>query len=208
MDMLLGFIEESSSITLIVMGLLSIYFIAINWIFIMRYITLRNLILSEDLAFQSVLSENERISQYSFIYRYVTFKNQDENMVSENLLKLIKYTITKEASQGLIYLGIVASTSPFIGLFGTVVSILETFSTLGDAELGAISVIAQGVSEALIATAVGIFVATFAYSYHQILKRKVYELVELISMQSELILLGNKQPKEIDQPLNKEGEEV
>jgi len=61
---------------------------------------------------------------------------------------------------------------------------------LGDAELGAISVIAQGVSEALVATAIGIFVATFAYSYHQILKRKAYELVELITMQNEIILSG------------------
>lgn len=207
--MLLGFIEESSSVTLFVMGLLSIYFIAINWLFIMRYITLRNSIESEDRAFQSVLSDNERISQYSFIHRYVAVKSKSEDMVSENLLKLIKFTVTKEATRGLSFLSIVASTSPFIGLFGTVVSILETFSTLGDAELGAISVIAQGVSEALIATAVGIFVATFAYSYHQVLKRKAYELVELISMQSELILLGNRDPeelKEVQQQVENSGE--
>jgi biopolymer transport protein ExbB/TolQ len=197
-DMLLTFLEESSSITIFVMGLLSIYFIAINWLFIMRYITLRHSIESEDRAFQSVLSENERVSQYSFIHRYVKVKSKSEDMVSENLLKLIKFTVTKEATRGLSILSIVASTSPFIGLFGTVVSILETFSTLGDSELGAISVIAQGVSEALIATAVGIFVATFAYSYHQLLKRKAYELVELIAMQSELILLGNKTPEEVE----------
>jgi len=197
-DMLLNFIEESSSITLFVMGLLSIYFIAINWLFIMRYITLRNSIESENRAFQSVLSDNERVSQYSFIHRYVTVKSPSEDIISENLLRVIKFTVTKEATRGLSFLSIVASTSPFIGLFGTVTSILETFATLGDAELGAISVIAQGVSEALIATAVGIFVATFAYTYHQILKRKAYELVELIAMQSELILFGNKDPKDLE----------
>ena len=107
---------------------------------------------------------------------------------NENILKLIKHTIAREATRGLIFFSIVASTSPFIGLFGTVVSILDTFSTLGDAELGAISVIAQGVSEALVATAIGIFVATFAYSYHQILKRKSYEVVNLLQMQSEAVL--------------------
>jgi biopolymer transport protein ExbB/TolQ len=198
-DMLLGFLEESSSITIFVVGVLSIYFIATNWLFIMRYITLKNSIINEDQAFHSVLSDNERVSQYSFIHRYVTVKSKSEDMISENLLKLIKYTITKEATKGLSILSIIASTSPFIGLFGTVVSILDTFATLGDSELGAISVIAQGVSEALIATAVGIFVATFAYTYHQILKRKAYELVELIAMQSELILLGNKSPEHISE---------
>ncbi len=203
--MLLNFFAESSPVTIFVMGLLSIYFISINWIFIMRYFTLRHLIDSEDMAFQSIINNNERVSQYSFIYQYINFfKQQNEDVISENILKLIKSNIKKEASKGLNFLSIVASTSPFIGLFGTVVSILETFATLGDAELGAISVIAQGVSEALIATAVGIFVATFAYSYHQILKRKVYELVEIVSMENEVIIFNNgkewkKKEREIEE---------
>jgi biopolymer transport protein ExbB/TolQ len=126
------------------------------------------------------------------IHRYVEAKSAgNSEKISENLLKIVKYTINKEATKGLSLLSIFASTSPFIGLFGTVVSILETFANLGDAELGAISVIAQGVSEALVATAVGIFVATFAYAYHQILNRKAYELMKIIDMEIETILLGN-----------------
>jgi len=193
-DLLLNFLEESSSITLLVIGLLSIYFIATNWVFIYRFQKLREWKKAEESGVSSTFSHKEIVSQYSYIHRYLVLNKQ--TTISEHFLKLVKFSATKEATVGLSLLAIIASTSPFIGLFGTVVSILETFSTLGDSELGAIAVIAQGVSEALIATAVGIFVATFAYSYHQILKSIAYEVMELISVQSETILLRNAKIEE------------
>jgi biopolymer transport protein ExbB/TolQ len=194
-DLLYNFYEESSVITFVVIGLLSLYFIGINWLFLYRMVIIKDNIKNESRAYQSILTGGERISEFSLIRKYVLAKQKNEKLISENLLKVIKFTVTKDASKGLHILSIVASTSPFIGLFGTVVSILETFSTLGNSELGAISVIAQGVSEALIATAVGIFVATFAYTYHQILKRRAYELVEIVGMEAELILFGNREIK-------------
>ncbi|MCK4975186.1 MAG: MotA/TolQ/ExbB proton channel family protein, partial [Sulfurimonas sp.] len=78
-------------------------------------------------------------------------------------------------------------TTPFIGLFGTVVSILDTFTHIGQSS-GGMSVIASGVSDALVATAAGIFVAIFAYTYHQILKRRSFELISSMQMQSDAIL--------------------
>jgi biopolymer transport protein ExbB/TolQ len=195
---LLNFFHESTMMTFLVIGLLVFYFIGVNWIFLFRLSVLRKHLEHENRAFKSILSGNERISEFSIIKKYVKAKQNNDEVVSENLLKVIKFTVTKDATKGLHLLSIVASTSPFIGLFGTVVSILETFATLGDSELSAISVIAQGVSEALIATAVGIFVATFAYTYHQIVKRKAYELVEIVGMEAELILFGNKKNSEIE----------
>jgi biopolymer transport protein ExbB/TolQ len=194
---LLNFINESTAMTFIVIGWLALYFIAVNWIFVYRYLNLRRNIENENRAFNSILSNNERISEFSIIKKYVKAKQSDDISVSENLLKVVKFKVTKDATRGMHYIGIVASTSPFIGLFGTVVSILETFATLGDSELGAIAVIAQGVSEALIATAVGIFVAAFAYTYFQIIKRKAYELVEIVGMEAELILFGNREKEEV-----------
>jgi len=95
----------------------------------------------------------------------------------------------KSATGGLTGLSIIASTSPFIGLFGTVVAILETFSKLGGKGGGSsIAIVAPAISEALVATAAGIAVATFAYSFHLILKRKAYELNVLLESQSDLIL--------------------
>ncbi|HHH19109.1 MAG TPA: MotA/TolQ/ExbB proton channel family protein, partial [Campylobacterales bacterium] len=94
----------------------------------------------------------------------------------------------KEATGGLTGLSIIASTSPFIGLFGTVVAILETFSSLGTQKGTSIAIVAPAISEALVATAAGIAVATFAYTFHLLLKRKAYELNLLLESQADLIL--------------------
>ena len=93
----------------------------------------------------------------------------------------------KEATKGLSLISVFSSTTPFIGLFGTVVSILDTFSHIGQSA-GGVSVIAAGVSDALIATAAGIFVAIFAYTYHQALKRKSFEVINFLQMQSDTVL--------------------
>jgi biopolymer transport protein ExbB/TolQ len=66
-------------------------------------------------------------------------------------------------------LGTIGSTAPFIGLFGTVLGIIRAFSDLAAAEgAGGASVVADGIAEALVATAAGLFVAVpavVAYNY-------------------------------------------
>ncbi|MGV6817315.1 MAG: protein TolQ [Thiotrichales bacterium] len=59
----------------------------------------------------------------------------------------------------LAFLATVGSTSPYIGLFGTVWGIMNSFRALGDAELNTLSAVAPGIAEALIATAIGLFAA-------------------------------------------------
>lgn len=101
-------------------------------------------------------------------------------------------SLEKNATTGLSWLSVIASTSPFIGLFGTVVSILETFSGLGQASSASLGVIAPAISEALVATAAGIFVAIPAYSFHILLKRKGYEALNLIGRQADILLANAK----------------
>lgn len=63
----------------------------------------------------------------------------------------------------LAFLGTLGNNAPFIGLFGTVIGIIKAFADLavggGDASAAGASVVMEGISEALVATAVGIFVA-------------------------------------------------
>lgn len=56
----------------------------------------------------------------------------------------------------------IASTAPFVGLFGTVVGIIRSFEDISKSGKGGFSVVAAGLSEALIATAAGIIVAVIA----------------------------------------------
>lgn len=65
-------------------------------------------------------------------------------------------------------LGTIGSTAPFIGLFGTVLGIIRAFSDLALAEGASPSAVADGIAEALIATAAGLFVAipaVMAYNF-------------------------------------------
>ena len=70
--------------------------------------------------------------------------------------------------KGLGFLATVGSTSPFIGLFGTVWGIMDAFRGLGVTKSSSIQAVAPGISEALIATAVGLSAAipaVMAYNY-------------------------------------------
>ena len=180
---LIDFYLKSHPVTLGVLLLLSIYFIVLNWVFFYRYFSLNNWLLRESASLEALLLGASTVHENSFLNNFI----KTSNVVSKEVLGLGMLAATKEATKGLSILSIFASTSPFIGLFGTVVSILDTFAHIGQ-NSGGMSIIAAGVSDALIATASGIFVATFAYTYHQILKRNSYELISYIQMQSDAIL--------------------
>ena len=61
--------------------------------------------------------------------------------------------------QGLGFLATIGSTAPFIGLFGTVVGIINAFRSIAATGSGGMSVVSGGIAEALVSTALGIFVA-------------------------------------------------
>ena len=61
--------------------------------------------------------------------------------------------------ENLVFLATVGSISPYVGLFGTVWGIMNAFHSLGNVQHATISMVAPGISEALIATAMGLFAA-------------------------------------------------
>lgn len=72
-----------------------------------------------------------------------------------------------ELEGGMGYLATVGSTAPYVGLFGTVWGIMAAFQGLGHAQQATLAMVAPGISEALIATAMGLFAAipaTVAYN--------------------------------------------
>ena len=74
--------------------------------------------------------------------------------------------------QWLWAIGTIGATSPFIGLFGTVIGIIRAFKDIAAAGSGGFSVVAQGVSEALVATAGGILVAVIAVCLYNFLQAR------------------------------------
>ena len=61
--------------------------------------------------------------------------------------------------QSLATLATIGSTSPYIGLFGTVIGIMNSFRGLAQVQTATIAMVAPGISEALVATAMGLFAA-------------------------------------------------
>ncbi|MBT8130955.1 MAG: protein TolQ [Gammaproteobacteria bacterium] len=68
--------------------------------------------------------------------------------------------------QSLATLATVGSTSPYVGLFGTVWGIMNAFRSLGNVQHATLSMVAPGISEALIATAMGLFAAIPAVIFY------------------------------------------
>jgi len=92
----------------------------------------------------------------------------------------------------LVILGTLGNNAPFIGLFGTVLGIIKAFHDLAMTSNPNPSVVMSGVSEALIATAVGLLVAipaVIAFNYFQ---RKVKEFVTQMDAASKILLVFMK----------------
>ncbi|MSQ81571.1 MAG: MotA/TolQ/ExbB proton channel family protein [Myxococcales bacterium] len=79
--------------------------------------------------------------------------------------------------RGLGMLATLGTMSPFLGLFGTVLGIMQALRRIGETGASGLEVVASGVSEALIDTAAGILVAICMVLLHQLLKAKVAQAV-------------------------------
>ncbi len=74
-------------------------------------------------------------------------------------------------------LGSIASSAPFIGLFGTVYGILDAFLKIGREKSASLPVVAPAIGEALIATAVGLFAAIPALIFYNLLNRRLEDFL-------------------------------
>jgi biopolymer transport protein ExbB/TolQ len=182
-DLLLNYLESSSSISIWVLVLLSTYFILTFWIFLYKYFQLTSNILIEKDELEALISREGKINPLSKIGQFVR-----KTIISKEILNVCEISLIREASEGISWLAIISSTAPFIGLFGTVVGILESFAKFSTINKVSFSVIAPAISEALVATAAGIFVAIFAYTFHQITTRRIYLLNTYIKSQIDIIL--------------------
>ncbi|OUR65934.1 protein TolQ [Methylophaga sp. 42_25_T18] len=86
----------------------------------------------------------------------------DTGFVLEGAQRVMRISLAREVDQlemSLPFLATAGSTSPYIGLFGTVWGIMNSFRALGNVQQATLAMVAPGISEALIATAMGLFAA-------------------------------------------------
>lgn len=97
--------------------------------------------------------------EYSRLYR---LEGSNVDSITEGSHRSMRITLSRELEEletGLPALATIGSISPYIGLFGTVWGIMNSFIALGQVQQATLSMVAPGIAEALIATAMGLFAA-------------------------------------------------
>lgn len=88
--------------------------------------------------------------------------DSDPGLVLDGAQRVMRISLAREIDKlemALPFLATAGSTSPYIGLFGTVWGIMNSFTALGNVQQATLAMVAPGIAEALIATAMGLFAA-------------------------------------------------
>lgn len=113
-------------------------------------------------SFQTSIRELKKLSED---------QKADKSMKADIVIRSLKKSNMTEISaleHSVSWLATVASSAPFVGLFGTVWGIMNSFQNIGATGNASLASVAPGISEALIATAIGLFAAipaAIAYNY-------------------------------------------
>ena len=123
------------------------------------------------------------------------FNNKDFELKKnfcDNVKKEMEIVIDKELlglQKGLNFLASVGSTAPFIGLFGTVWGIMNSFTAIGISQNTSLAVVAPGIAEALFATALGLVAAIPAVLFYNKLNNMLENINNKLEIFSEEILV-------------------
>ncbi len=122
------------------------------------------------------------------------------SVVIEPIQRVMQITHAKEAEKlekHLAFFASVGSIAPYVGLFGTVWGIMTSFQALGHAQQATIAMVAPGISEALVATALGLFTAIPAVIAYNRYTTRANDLLNRFDLfQEELISLIEQQSNE------------
>ena len=154
----------ANPINLVVLGWLGLYLFFVFFIFFYKYFSLTSWIKKEERALEALLNTN-MFSLKSSLKPCI----ENAKVVNKYTFDACIQAVKKKSTTGLTFLSIVASTAPFIGLFGTVWGIMASFHDIGLRGSASLAVVAPGISEALVATAAGLAVAipaVIAYNFY------------------------------------------
>ena len=183
--MVLSILELFLNASIVVKSVIILLLLAsiISWMVIFERWLYINKVSQEFLAFESrfwsdsgleaLLAESQEEghqtigAEYLFQIGFLDYKRlKNENIDSETIMSSVqrnmRAALAKEQTlleKHLPFLATVASVSPYIGLFGTVWGIMNSFRGLAGSSQATLSAVAPGISEALIATAIGLFAA-------------------------------------------------
>ena len=132
--------------------------------------------------------------EYSRLHR---MPGRNVEAVTEGAHRSMRVSLSREMEEmevGLPALATIGSISPYIGLFGTVWGIMNSFIALGEVKQATLAMVAPGIAEALIATAMGLFAAIPAVMAYNSFVTKVGKLeIAYINLMEEFTAILHRQ---------------
>ena len=113
-------------------------------------------------------------------------RNHSREVVKEAIEDAGRHTVP-DLEKFLNTLGTIAAITPFLGLFGTVIGMIDMFAGISTQGIGDPAVVAGGIAKALVTTAAGIAVAIPSVMFYRFFRGRVNEL--LVDMEQEAIML-------------------
>lgn len=130
---------------------------------------------------RGTLDGMERIFEAGFSeFGRLRRKTSNDEIIMDGSGRAMRIAVSREADiieNHLPFLATVGSISPYIGLFGTVWGIMNSFTALGNVQQATLAMVAPGIAEALIATAVGLFAAIPAVLFYNRFANEVDRLL-------------------------------
>ena len=117
----------------------------------------------------------------------VVMKSRSKSNLSERLTSVLEANIEKQMNiidKNFTFLATVGATAPFIGLFGTVWGIMNSFQSIAISRNTSLAIVAPGIAEALFATALGLLAAipaVIAFNKYSSDSRKYFQKLENFS---------------------------
>lgn len=102
------------------------------------------------------------VKEYRVLEKSAVSAAHKRRLIKDTLRRILRRKVSsemKKLTSSLSFLATCANGAPFIGLFGTVWGIMNSFHAIGSAKSAALAAVAPGISEALVATAIGLGVA-------------------------------------------------
>jgi biopolymer transport protein ExbB/TolQ len=111
--------------------------------------------------------------------------DRDRAEIHDRTVRRFVLTTGSDLKRGLSTVATVGSTAPFVGLFGTVIGIVNAFHEIGETGRGGIATVSTGIAEALVTTAFGIMVAIPAVWIFNALSQQIGRLLVAVEAAGE-----------------------
>lgn len=161
---------------------------------------------------QSTGSQKLFLSGFKEFRRQCQLKSANKEQILSGVERTLDIELAKQSDkleQHLPFLATVQSISPYIGLFGTVWGIMHAFRALSGSQQATLAMVAPGLAEALIATAIGLIAAIpagIAYNRFTGLANQISRQYELFA--AELVNLLNRQLQSVQEESLKSNAEI